>query len=78
MRSLRTAFGLLTTLPLRLPDNWSAGDSGRAAVWYPSVGLVIGVLTWLTWKGCNAPLPPLAAGVLTLVIWVLLTGGSTP
>ncbi|MFN8384378.1 MAG: adenosylcobinamide-GDP ribazoletransferase [Anaerolineales bacterium] len=75
MRSLRTAFGLLTTLPLRLPDNWSAGDSGRAAVWYPSVGLVIGALTWLAWKGAMLLFPPLVAGVLTLIIWVVLTGG---
>jgi adenosylcobinamide-GDP ribazoletransferase len=39
------------------------------------VGLVIGVLTWLAWKGAMLLFPPLAAGVLTLIIWVLLTGG---
>jgi len=75
MRSLRVAFGLLTTLPFRLPDDWSAGDSGRASVWYPFVGLVIGALTWLTWKAMMFFLPPLVAGVVTLVIWVVLTGG---
>ncbi len=48
MRSLRIAFGLMTTLPVKLPDNWSAGDSGRASVWYPFVGLVIGALTFIT------------------------------
>ena len=75
MRSLRVAFGLLTTLPFKLSDNWSAGDSGRASVWYPFVGLVIGVLTWLAWKATMFFLPPLVAGVVTLVIWVMLTGG---
>ena len=75
MRSLRVAFGLLTTLPFKLPDDWSAGDSGRASVWYPFVGLVIGALTWLTWKATLFFLPPLVAGVITLVIWVMLTGG---
>jgi len=75
MRSLRVAFGLLTTLPFRLPDDWSAGDSGRASVWYPFVGLVIGALTWLTWKAMMFFLPPLVASVVTLVIWVVLTGG---
>jgi len=75
MRSLRVAFGLLTTLPFKLPDDWSAGDSGRAAVWYPFVGLVIGTLTWLIWKATMFFLPPLVAGVVTLVIWVVLTGG---
>jgi adenosylcobinamide-GDP ribazoletransferase len=75
MRNLRIAFGLMTTLPVRLPEDWSAGDSGRAAVWYPLVGLVIGVLTWLGWKGAILLFPSLIAGTLTLVVWVLLTGG---
>jgi adenosylcobinamide-GDP ribazoletransferase len=75
LRSLRVAFGLMTTLPVWLPDDWSAGDSGRAAVWYPLVGLVIGALTWLAWKGANLVLPGLVSGILTLVVWVALTGG---
>src|SRR5215207_11424164 len=75
MRSLRIAFGLMTTLPVRLPDDWSAGDSGRASVWYPLVGLAIGAITWLVWRGALFAFPPLVAGVVTLVIWVVLTGG---
>jgi adenosylcobinamide-GDP ribazoletransferase len=75
MRSLRKAFGLMTTLPFPLPDDWSVGDSGRASLWYPLVGLVIGALTWLTWKGSMLFFPPLVAGILTLVAWVALTGG---
>jgi adenosylcobinamide-GDP ribazoletransferase len=75
MRNLRIAFGLMTTLPIRLPDDWSAGDSGRASVWYPFVGLVIGVFTWLSWKVATFVFPPLVADVVTLVVWVTLTGG---
>lgn len=75
MRNLRIAFGLLTTLPVRLPDDWSAGDSGCAAVWYPLVGLVIGALTWLAWTGARLLFSPLVAGVLAVVVWVMLTGG---
>jgi len=75
MRSLRIAFGLMTTLPFRLPADWSAGDSGRASVWYPLVGLVIGALTWLAWKVSMLVFPPLVAGVITVVVWVALTGG---
>ena len=75
MRSLRIAFGLMTTLPIRLPENWSAGDSGRASVWYPFVGLVVGALTWLAWKAAILVLPAWVAGVVTLVVWVVLTGG---
>jgi adenosylcobinamide-GDP ribazoletransferase len=75
MRNLRIAFGLMTTLPINLPDNWSAGDSGRASVWYPFVGLVIGGLTWLMWTGTMRIFPAPVAGILTLVVWVTLTGG---
>ena len=75
MRGLRVAFGLLTTLQFRLPDDWSTGDSGRASIWYPFVGLVIGALTWLTWKATMFFFAPLVAGVITLAIWVMLTGG---
>jgi len=75
VRRLRTAFGLMTTLPVRIPDDWSAGDSGRAAVWYPFVGLVIGSLTWLAWKGTALIFPPWVAAVMTLLVWVVLTGG---
>jgi adenosylcobinamide-GDP ribazoletransferase len=75
LRNLRIAFGLMTTLPVRLPDDWSTGDSGRAAAWYPFVGLVIGALTWLAWRAAIWIFPPLVAGVLALVVWIVLSGG---
>ena len=75
MRSLRIAFSLMTILPVKLPTDWLAGDSGRASVWYPLVGLVIGALTWLAWKSAMFIFPPLVAGIVTLLILVALTGG---
>lgn len=75
MRTLRTAFGLMTTLPVHLPDEWLAGDSGRAAVWYPLVGLVIGALAWVVWTVTMLIFPPWVAAVITLIVWVMLTGG---
>lgn len=75
MRNLRVAFGLLTTLPLGLPEDWRQGDSGRAAIWYPLAGMVIGGLTWLGWLIMNWYFPPLIAGALTTLLWAGLTGG---
>jgi adenosylcobinamide-GDP ribazoletransferase len=75
MKQLLTAFNLLTTIPLPASKDWHEGDSGRASVWYPFVGLVLGALTWLTWMGTMRILPPLVAGILTLIVWVTLTGG---
>ncbi len=65
----------MTTLPIKLPDDWSAGDSGRASAWYPFVGFVIGALTWLAWKGAMFLFSPLVAGVIALIVWIALTGG---
>jgi adenosylcobinamide-GDP ribazoletransferase len=75
MRNLRTAFGLLTTLPFGMPANWQPGDSGRAGIWYPLVGVIIGGLTWMAWLVLAMYFPPLIVGVLTLLVWVALTGG---
>jgi len=75
MRSLRTAFGLLTTLPFGMPDQWRPGDSGRAGIWYPLVGLVVGGLVWLSWLLFVRYFPPPLAGLLTVGVWVALTGG---
>jgi adenosylcobinamide-GDP ribazoletransferase len=75
MRNLRIAFGLLTTLPFGMPEDWQPGDSGRAAPWYPLVGLVIGGLTWLAWQAALLVFPSLVASVVTLVVWIILSGG---
>lgn len=75
MRNLRTAFGLLTTLPFGMPEDWRPGDSGRAGSWYPLVGIVIGGLSWLAWLALGQFFPPVVAGVLTVVVWIGLTGG---
>lgn len=75
MRNLRAAFGLLTTLPLGMPKDWQPGDSGRAGIWYPLVGFVIGGLVWLVWRILNFYLPSPIVGLLTLVVWIILTGG---
>ena len=75
MRNLRTAFGLLTTLPFGMPEGWLPSDSGRAAIWYPLVGVVIGGMTWLSWLMLTLYFPPLIVGLLTILVWVALTGG---
>lgn len=75
MRNLRIAFGLLTTLPFGIRESWQPGDSGRAGIWYPMVGVVIGGLAWLVWYALKQYFPPLVVGVMTLVVWVGLTGG---
>jgi adenosylcobinamide-GDP ribazoletransferase len=75
LRGLAVALGLLTTLPVPLPIEPTPGAVGRAAVWFPLVGALIGGLTWLTWVGVVRVLPPAVAAVLALLVWIGLTGG---
>lgn len=75
MKSLRIAFNLLTTLPIRAPDNWQHGDSGRSAGWYPFVGLILGLLIAAVHALALLLFPPLISGALALGLWVALTGG---
>jgi adenosylcobinamide-GDP ribazoletransferase len=75
MKYLRQAFSLLTILPLGSDAAPQAGDSGRAAVWYPLIGLVIGAITAGGWWLLSRFFPPMAAAPLTLALWVILTGG---
>ena len=74
-RPLGLALALLTTLPV---GRWvaspvSPADPGRSVLWYPVVGLLIGMLlaslAWLL-SGVDAPL----GAALVVVLWVVLTG----
>jgi adenosylcobinamide-GDP ribazoletransferase len=75
MKYLRLAFGLMTVVPMRRADELQPGDLGRAAVWYPLVGLVVGGVTALAGFLLGKLFPPLLAAALTLAVWVSLSGG---
>lgn len=73
MRGLLVACRYLTQLPL--PRSAVAGDLGRAAGWFPVVGLMLGLL--LAGGGVVSArlVPALLAAVLMVGLWALLTGG---
>lgn len=75
MKYLAIAFNFLTTLPIRAPADWEQGDSGRAAGWYPFVGLVIGALVATAYTSLGFRFSSLVTAALSLIIWVMLTGG---
>jgi adenosylcobinamide-GDP ribazoletransferase len=76
MKYLRLAFSLLTILPIgSLSEAPKPGDSGKAAIWFPWVGLVIGSVTAGGWWLFHQIFPPLVTSILTLALWVILTGG---
>lgn len=75
MRSLRLALGFLTTLPVRPPKQLAPGDLGRAAAWYPLIGLAMGGILWAISPLLLAGFPPVLAAALLLALWVLMSGG---
>ncbi|MDD4859964.1 MAG: adenosylcobinamide-GDP ribazoletransferase [Dehalococcoidales bacterium] len=65
----------LTTIPLPRRRDTTAEELGRSAVYFPLVGLVIGlILAGLNWI-FNMVLPLPLASALLIVIMIVLTGG---
>lgn len=69
------ALGLLTRLPVRFAPERppEAATQGQSALYYPLVGLCLGLLLWLgQWALGNAA--PMLAAFALLLLWVGLTG----
>ncbi|MBF0455572.1 MAG: adenosylcobinamide-GDP ribazoletransferase [Magnetococcales bacterium] len=74
MTPLVLAFSLLTKIPMPMVANPPAREVGISTLYYPLVGVVIGlVLSGMAWgmDGLSLPLH----SVLVLIFWVWLTGG---
>lgn len=74
MSGLRLAFGFLTALPVRPRGRLEAGDLGRAAPWFPWVGLAIGAPLWGLATLLAGHLPPLVIGGLVVAAWAIASG----
>lgn len=72
-RSLLLALQFLTRLPVPAMTAVEERDAGRSLLWYPLVGLIIGLaLAALGWMLAGAP--PLLRAALVLAAWVAITG----
>lgn len=70
-RQILTAFTFLTRLPLR----GGGDDVGRAAVWFPFVGLVIGALIGMIHVALSELTTPLVAASVAIAVGAAVTGG---
>lgn len=68
------ALQFLTRLPVRLPGMPEPEQVGRSLLWYPAVGLLLGVLL-LALHGLLGATPALLQAALLLAVWVALSGG---
>src|SRR5690606_7992123 len=70
---LLIALQFLTNLPIRLPGMPAPEEQGRSLLWYPLVGLLIGLVLvcggWLLDDSAN-----LLVAALLLTLWVGMTG----
>lgn len=76
IRSLRSAFGFLTRLPV---GAWPLQkDLDGVSMWLPLVGAVVGGLagavSWAAWA-VFAPCPLLLPGIIGCAAWAMVTGG---
>jgi len=75
MRSFLIALQFLTRIKVASRLTWSDVDFGRAVVWFPAVGLLIGLLTALARGLTGGLFFPFLSAVLTVACWYFLTGG---
>ncbi len=75
MDGLRRAMGFLTIYPLRASDTWTPETLGNSMVYYPVVGLLIGIALWFLYLMLSTLFPSSVAIVLLLGGLVFMTGG---
>ena len=71
---LRLALSFLTVLPVGPPEA-QPGDLGRAAAWFPAVGLLLGAALAAAQWGLGQLFSPLLSAALLVALWAGLTGG---
>jgi adenosylcobinamide-GDP ribazoletransferase len=73
---LKLAFGTLSVLPVGAPGTVDRRVAGRAMVWAPVVGLVLGGIAGLVVYGADRLKPdaPFLAAVLGIVVLMALSG----
>lgn len=69
--SLARAIRLLTVLPLPGGPPDADVPAGRATVWFPVVGALVGGLLWLV---LQSPVPAAVAAAATLLVWAAVGG----
>nr|WP_158460211.1 adenosylcobinamide-GDP ribazoletransferase [Pseudomonas fluorescens] len=67
------ALQFLSSLPVTLPGMPAPPQMGRSLLFYPTIGLLFGVLLWGASSVLHGTAPPLQAALL-LALWVLLSG----
>ncbi len=74
LKGLALAWNMLTIVPLFKVHDFFKGINGISAMFYPLVGLILGMLLYGVYSGLSAVFPSAHAAVMLFVLWVVLTG----
>jgi adenosylcobinamide-GDP ribazoletransferase len=75
VRSLALALRYLTIAPIPAGAHVEPAMLGRAAAWFPLIGLALGAVVAGAERVLGALFPSLLDALLTVTVWKLLTGG---
>ena len=68
------AIEFLTVIPLPFKKQWEAKEIASSLIFFPVVGLLIGVLLFLVNWGLGEVFPAVITAAVTLIVWVLING----
>ena len=68
------AIEFLTVIPLPFKREWKQKEIASSLIFFPVVGLLIGVLLFLVNWGLGEVFPAVVTAALTLIVWVLISG----
>lgn len=75
MRSLLLALQFLTILPIHIKGEVRKEDLTRSMLFYPMIGLLLGIILAILCYGLSQYLPFYSAIAILIVIYIILTGG---
>lgn len=75
MKAFLIALQFLSRIHLASQDVWRDEDFGRSVLFFPLVGLIIGLLLAALYGALSFILNPLGCAVLVVAFWFYVTGG---
>ena len=78
MKAFLIALQFLSRIHLASQDVWTDEDFGRSVLFFPVVGLVIGLLLAALYTALSFVFEPFGRAVLVVAFWFYVTGDSMP
>lgn len=75
LRHFAIAWQFLTIIPLLKLTEVTPTDLARSMAFYPVVGLLLGGMLWVSWKGLEIVFPMPVVDIILIALLIVLTGG---